>query len=99
MTTVVSKDAPSEEAPSVAANSLGTISRVVAVALSVFAIWAVLFSTLDPYLHRALFTTVILALGFLAAASSAPHALDAFSCASARRRRSRSAGSCPRPSE
>ena len=71
MTTVVSKDAPSEEAPSVAANSLGTISRVVAVALSVFAIWAVLFSTLDPYLHRALFTTVILALGFLAAASSA----------------------------
>lgn len=74
MTTVSPRDTPGEEAPRVAANVLGTISRVLAVTLSVFEIWAVLFSTLDPYLHRALFTTSILGLGFLAAASSAPTA-------------------------
>ncbi len=35
------------------------------IGLSVFQVWAVVFSTIDPLLHRAIFLTWVLALGFL----------------------------------
>ncbi|MDA2934555.1 TRAP transporter fused permease subunit [Acidobacteria bacterium AH-259-D05] len=44
---------------------LKTFIVFLGISLSVFQVWAVVFSTIDPLLHRAIFLTWILALGFV----------------------------------
>ncbi len=42
-----------------------TFIIVLGIGLSVFQVWAVVFSTIDPLLHRTIFLTWVLALGFV----------------------------------
>ena len=44
---------------------LKTFIVFLGIGLSVFQVWAVVFSTIDPLLHRAIFLTWVLALGFV----------------------------------
>jgi len=56
-----------ETTPSADSDSgrMKTLIVFLGIGLSVFQVWAVVFSTIDPLLHRAIFLNWVLALGFL----------------------------------
>jgi len=59
--------ATNETTPSSASDGgrVKTFIVFLGISLSVFQVWAVVFSTIDPLLHRAIFLTWVLALGFV----------------------------------